>query len=138
VETPLTPAEIAENERIKNMPVIKELHSDLEGLKEGQEKLNDKVDSGFEKGRKRMDSMEVDIKEIKNIILAGEKKRDEQHNETLRTISDNEIIRLQKKIEERDAEVKTNDSRVWEVTKIGLTAIVSIVITILLVKFGLK
>lgn len=115
-----------------------EIVSDLEGLKEGQKQLNDKVELGFEKGRKRMDGIEGELKQVKEMLVDSGKKRDAQHTAILNKITESEISRLEKKLETRENQLEKKDSRVWEVFKIALTAIISIAVTVYLVGAGLK
>jgi len=140
----LTPAEIAENERIRKLPVIKELHKmdeeivkDLDGLKQGQKELNSKVEIGFEKGRKRMDSIESDVREIKEIMLENNRKRDKQHQETLDKISNNEIQRLEKKVDDSKEIVRTVNHRIWRILELILASVFSIGATAFLIKSGI-
>ena len=70
----LTPEQIAaQDDQIKQLPTIKKLEQsdqeiirDLEGLQNGQMILDKKVEVGFEKGRKRMDGIEGEMREIKD------------------------------------------------------------------------
>jgi len=133
------------DEQIKQTDTVKllqerdeEIVKDLEGLKEGQEKINEKVDIGFEKGRKRMDGIEGELKDVKRMLVDSGKKRDEQHTAILNKITDNEIVRLEKKLGEREKQIEKKDSKEWELAKIILTAVISIVITIYLVGTGIK
>lgn len=133
------------DEQIKQTDTIKELQErdeeivkDLEGLKEGQEKINEKVDTGFEKGRKRMDGIEGDLKNLTQMLTNSDKKRDEQHGAILNKITDNEIVRLEKKLAERDKLIEKKDTKDWDVTKIILGGISLIVVTAYLVGVGLK
>jgi hypothetical protein len=65
-EMELSPEQVALNERVVALPAVKEIHNDLEGLKVGQQMLDEKVDKGFVKGTKRMDGIEGEMKEVKD------------------------------------------------------------------------
>lgn len=138
----MEPQIAALDEQIKQTETVKLLQSrdeeiveDLNDLKEGQIQLNDKVETGFEKGRIRMDGIEGEMKTIKDMILEGDKKRDEQHGAILHKITDNEIARLEKQLNKRDSELEKKDSRIWDAAKIVLTAILSIVTTIVITMY---
>jgi len=75
-------------------------------------------------------SLQDGQEQIINTIKDGFKEMKE-------TITDNEISKLNKVLDERDNQIKTQDKRAWEVIKIFLTAIISIIATVLLFKFGL-
>ena len=70
----LTPEQIAaHDDQIKQLPTIQKLEQsdqeiikDLEGLQNGQMILDKKVEVGFEKGRKRMDGIEGEMRELKD------------------------------------------------------------------------
>jgi len=131
--------------QIKQTDTVKSLHDrddeivkDLEDLKDGQTKLNDKVDIGFEKGRKRMDGLEDKVETLTKMMIDRDKKSDEQHNAVLNKITDNEMVRMGKMIEDRDKAIEKKDSRLWEIGKIVLTATGSIVATAYLFSLGIK
>jgi len=78
--------------QIKLTDTVKSLHSrdeeiitDLNDLKEGQEQLNTKVNSGFEKGRKRMDEIEDKMKiGFESIVSAINNKELKELREEIR------------------------------------------------------
>ncbi len=108
-----------------------EIIKDLDGLAEGQEKLNSKVDEGFEKGRIRMDGIE-------KMILDSDKKRDEQHNEVLNKITDNEITRLSKKLEEKDSKIASQEAKKWDLTRGAAIVLFGVVAAVFLYLMGVK
>ena len=133
------------DKQIQETDTVKSLHSrdeeivkDLEDLKGGQASLNSKVDIGFEKGRKRMDGIEADMKKLTQMFIDRDKKTDAQHTEVMEKITNNEIVKLKKELEDRDRSLEKKDSRVWEASKIALTAIVAIGSTIYLSGIGIK
>lgn len=131
--------QLKETDTIKKLQAADvEILDDLEGLRQGQKDLNEKVETGFEKGKKRMDGIEDKVDKIEKMLIESDKKRDEQHAQILNKITDNEITRLQKSLDERDRQIEKKDGRTWEVAKILFTAIVSVVITAYLVSTGLK
>ena len=131
--------------QIKQTDTVKSLHErydeivkDLEDLKEGQNRLDNKVDTGFDKGRKRMDGLEDKVETLTKMVVDRDKKSDEQHAMVLKTITDNEMVRMGKMIEDRDKAIEKKDSRLWEMGKIVLTATGSIVATAYLFSLGIK
>lgn len=145
----MEPEIAAIDEQIKQTETVKKLQErdeeivkDLEGLKEGQKDINEKVDIGFEKGRIRMDGIEEEVKKVTQMLVDSGKKRDEQHSAVLSKITDNEIAKLERKLADREKLIETKDSKVWDVIKGGIIAIFSIIATIVafsyLVGIGLK
>ena len=103
--------------QIKQTDTVKSLHDrdeeiikDLDGLKEGQAKLNDKVNSGFDKGRKRMDEIEDEMKK-------GFDNISQSHNDLAREIKDTRISDLTKKLDTK----ASNDSNIKNGVIVGLT-----------------
>ena len=141
----MEPAIEALDTQIKQTDTVKSLHErddeivkDLEDLKEGQNRLDNKVDAGFDKGRKRMDGLEDKVETLTKMVIDRDKKSDEQHAMVLKTITDNEMVRMGKMIEDRDKAIEKKDSRLWEMGKIVLTATGSIVATAYLFSLGIK
>lgn len=133
------------NSVCSELPFVQELKAkdeeiieDLEGLKKGQAQLDQKVETGFEKGRKRMDGIEGELKEVKQSLDGLKDVIIKQHEEIKSKITDNEISRLKTALDERDKAIEKKDGRAWEVIKIGLTAVASIIVTYYLVVSGLK
>ena len=71
-----------------------EIIKELDNLNHGQEKLEEKVDAGFEKGRVRMDGIE-------RMIIDSDKKRDEQHGEVIKKIDNKEMKELRDELRTR-------------------------------------
>jgi hypothetical protein len=106
-EQMLTPEQIAaHDEQIKQLPTIKKLEEsdkeiieDLEGLRQGQNKLEQKVDDGFAKGKDKMEWLET---MFKNHI----EKTEHNHKEAMgaissldREIKDNKMRELEKNLQ---------------------------------------
>ena len=142
----LTPEQIADLEgKVKQLPIFKkhedditslkkndeEIIGDLEGLKEGQKQLEEKVDLGFEKGRVRMDGIEKMIKD-------SDKKRDEQHTEVLNKITDNEITRLTKKLEDKDTKIASQEAKKWDLTRGAAIVFFGLIGAVFLYLIGVK
>lgn len=115
--TVLTPTEEALQLQVCKLPVIVEIIEDLDGLKEGQEGLKEKVDSGFAKGKERMDGLETMFEEH----IAATK---ENHKEAMGAISslnieikDNKIKDVVQESSKKSAEFKAYKEKVYSVVK---------------------
>jgi len=110
----LTEEQITDLERkIGQLPTIKKLKEndnriikDLEGLRKGQEELENDVRTGFEKGRKRMDGMEGEMKEIKTLLINSKLDMDRNHTELKEEIRNDKLKRLEDRLEKKDEELK--------------------------------
>jgi len=128
---------------LNQVPQIAELDAQIKqtetvkSLQDGQEQIintikddREKNQEAFDKGAEKFDDLYKKVEDMKEQISDGFKEMKE-------TITDNEISKLNKVLDERDNQIKTQDKRAWEVIKIFLTAIISIIATVLLFKFGL-
>jgi len=94
-----SPAEKQFNEQVANAPIVKEIIKDLDGLKAGQGKLEDrmqslekKVDDGFNKMSGALEALTNEIKsdkekallesnkELKDALAEIERKKEEKEN----------------------------------------------------------
>lgn len=117
-------------EEIKNSE--KEIISDLNGLKEGQDSLRHDVETGFEKGRKRMDGMEKEMGEIKSLLIQSNTDRDRQHGELKEEIRNKELAEIKSELRKKNEDEKKAEARKWDMTKIFLAAAVSAFVTIVI------
>ena len=95
---PISAEEKNFNERVKNAPITQEILDDLDGLKRGQGKLEDKmeslekkVDNGFERLSKSLDTLTDEIRSEKekallesNQELKAELKRKRTNKDTVK------------------------------------------------------
>ncbi len=108
------------NEKIKNLPVIQDLQKadfeiikDLEGLKDGQEEINERLDKGAE----RMDGIEADVRDLKDIVIKG-------FSDIKDTINTKENEKLRSDIEKMIENKNKNENRVWDIIKIFLGVLI--------------
>ena len=104
-----------------------EIIKELDNLNHGQEKLEEKVDAGFEKGRVRMDGIE-------RMIIDSDKKRDEQHTEIKQQIQSKEMGELKAEIRKRNEKDEKDEAKQWDLVKIVSAAVVGVIVTFLGIK----
>lgn len=128
-----TPEQLAQNKIICELPIIDEIKKseseiieDLEGLKQGQEEINIKVDNGFSKSKDRMDGLET---MFKNHIESTK----ENHKEAMKTladlkteIKDNKLKDLSQDLAKKNEEIAVIKSRVMIGVKMVANTILSI------------
>ena len=126
----MTPEELEMlNKKIAKLPVIMELqHNDSQIMKEllqlksGQVDIEDRLD----KGAKRMDGIEGEVRQVREMLTLSDQKRDMQHEEIKNKIVDNEIQRLKRALDDRERRIEVSDSRKWEIIKMIIAAVVGI------------
>ena len=109
----------------------------VKGLQEGQAEIKSIIEEekvlnkiAFDKGASMFDDL---YKKVENM----EKQISDGFRDLGTKITDSEISRLEKSLQKSQNEIKTNDARTWDTTKIVITVILSIVATVLLTKFGM-
>ena len=109
------------NHQVKQLPVIQELQEQdkqimdkLNGLETGQEDIEERLD----KGAKRMDGIEGELKEVKAMLRESDTKRDQQHEKIIDKISEKETEKLKSDIRGMMADKKTTEGRIWDILKI--------------------
>jgi len=109
----------------------------VKGLQEGQERIISTIEDdraknqeSFEKGASMFDDLYEKVEKMEKQISDGFKELGSK-------ITDNEISRLERSLDKREDELKVNDKRTWDTTKIIITVILSILATVLLTKFGM-
>lgn len=129
------------NRHVEELQVINELRDNDEMLLKGQKDIEERLD----KGADRMDGIEEevrgvkeDVKKLTELMIESNKQRDQQHADLKHTIVNNEISKLKKELKDREQEIETKDSRIWEVSKIIITAILSIAGALYLAGIGIK
>ena len=92
-------------------------------------------DKRFEKGTKRMDNIENQIKSLSDLVVKGDENRKRNHKQVMDKLDSEKEKNLLEKLKERDLEFsklqkevterkKKRDQRIWEVLKeIGYVAI---------------
>jgi hypothetical protein len=124
----LSPEQQALDERLRDQPVVKEIHEDLEGLKVGQKLLDEKVDKGFIKGTKRMDGIEGKVEHLSDkfdsfvSMFTNHVQRTEQmHREIKEDIKDDKYQDLKEEKKALQQEIAEGKKRKWDILKgIGL------------------
>ncbi len=101
-----------------------EVIKDLEGLKDGQNDINVRL----EKGDKRMGSIEGEMKDMKDMIQNGDIKRDEQHAELKQQIQAKEMGELKAEIRKRNEKDEKDEAKKWDLAKIFLASAVTAVV----------
>ena len=138
----MTPQQEALNGQVSELDVIKNLQDkdqeiidDLEGLKEGQKTLEDKVDVGFEKGRKRMDGIEGEMKELRadfksfiGMFTNHVSRTEQMHQETKNSIQDHKYQDLQDEKKALKAQIEESKAKKWEILKMLGTGAVSLMV----------
>lgn len=128
-----TPEQEALNSRVCELPIIHEIKhaeaeiiEDLVGLKKGQEEIHEKVNTGFSKGKDRMDGLET---MFKNHIESTK----ENHKEAMNTLSDlkteikdNKLKDLSQDLAKKNEEIAVIKSRVMAGVKMVVNTILSI------------
>jgi len=109
----------------------------VKGLQEGQERIINTIEDdrtknqeSFDKGASMFEDLYKKVEKMEEQISKGFKELGSK-------ITDNEISRLERSLEKREDQLKVNDKRTWDTTKIIITVILSIVATVLLTKFGM-
>jgi len=125
----VTPEQLALNERICELPIIAELRekdaeiiSDLELIKEGQDKINDKVDLGFAKGKDRMDGLESMFKDHISTTKDNHKETMSAYSDLKTEIRDQKITELKNELKDRkssDSSLKNDMIKILVVTVIS-------------------
>jgi archaellum component FlaC len=139
----LSPEQVALNGRVTELPVIIGLHEknkkiidDLEGLKEGQTILDRKVETGFEKGRKRMDGIEGELREVKDevksltaLVVNFISQSQINHNELKSEIQNGKIQELREELKikrnEEDKKSAFRSGLTIGLTVLGISAVIS-------------
>jgi len=118
----MTPQQQELNDRVGELPIIKDLQTkdneiieDLEGLRVGQERLHSFVQEGFSKGKDRMDGIEGEVKEVKNdvkelsrLIVSFFTEAKQMHAELKSEIQNGKIQELRNELQSRQ---KDEDKR---------------------------
>ena len=138
--TPPTLEEIELNKRICVLPIIRELQAtdkeiidDLEQIKEGQDKINDKVDLGFSKGKDRMDGLESMFKDHISTTKDNHKETMSAYSDLKTEIRDQKITELKNELKDR----KSNDNGLKnDLIKIALVTIISAVGYLFIKSYG--
>ena len=138
--TPPTLEEIELNKRIRVLPIIRELQAtdkeiidDLELIKEGQDKINDKVDLGFSKGKDRMDGLESMFKDHISTTKDNHKEAMGAYSDLKTEIRDQKITELKNELKDR----KSNDNGLKnDLIKIALVTIISAVGYLFIKSYG--
>jgi hypothetical protein len=119
------------DENIKQTDTVK-------GLQEGQQEIKSIIEEekilnkiAFDKGASMFDDLYAKVEKMEQQITNGFKELGTK-------ITDNEISRLERSLNKREDELKINDKRTWDTTKIIITALLSVGITVILFKFGIK
>jgi len=136
----VTPEQLALNERICELPIIAELRekdaeiiSDLELIKEGQDKINDKVDLGFAKGKDRMDGLESMFKDHISTTKDNHKETMSAYSDLKTEIRDQKITELKNELKDR----KSSDSSLKnDMIKILVVTVISAVGYLFMRSFG--
>ena len=118
-------AQIAQlDNQIQQTDTIKNLQGGQDKILETIREDRAKNQEAFDKGAAKFDDLYQKVEDMKKQISDGFKDIGNK-------ITDNEISRLQKALDKKD-------NRMWDATKIILTAIISIVATALLYKLGIQ
>lgn len=125
----MTPQEEALNGQVCNLDVIKDLQAkddeiieDLEGLKDGQEDINSRLD----KGAVRMDGIEDELKKLSDTVKDG-------LNNVITEIRDHKITELTTELKIKKAEGSTLKTGL---ILIAVTTVVSIIGYLAVKAFG--
>ena len=134
----MTPQEEALQLQVSNLPVFKEVITDLEGLRKGQEALGAYVAEGFTKGKDRMDGLEDMFKDHINTTK-------DNHKDSMKAISDLNVEVKDNKIKDlslekaKEAEAfKAYKEKVWSIVKIVFSGVFGALVTAFAIIFGLK
>jgi len=137
VDTPLTPPQQELEDNLDHVPTFKEVKEEVKDLREGQQEIKSIIEEekvlnkvAFDKGAAMFDDLYREVGEMKKQISDGFKELGTK-------ITDNEISRLERSLDKREDELKINDKRTWDTTKLVITAILAIIGTVLLTKFGM-
>jgi len=114
----MTPQQEALNGQVCELPVIKDLQAkdeeiinDLEGLKEGQQNIEMRLDKGAE----RMDGIEGELKDLKTELIHGLKN-------VISEVRDQKLAELKNELKDRktsDSSLKNDIIKIVVVTVIG-------------------
>lgn len=140
------------NAQVCELEIIKELQKNDEQLKYGQqciqEHLNE-VDRRLEDGSKVMKGLITDVKEVFDLVEHNADKSAERHREAMQgnadlkiEIKDNkykdmsqDLKESKRLIEKKDKEIKEGKRKRWDLLKIVISGIVSLIVGGLLVRF---
>ena len=113
----MTPQEEALNGQVCNLDVIKDLQAkddeiieDLEGLKDGQEDINSRLD----KGAVRMDGIEDELKDLKGELISGLKN-------VISEVRDQKLSELKNELKDRKS---SDHSLKNDIIKIGIVTVI--------------
>lgn len=130
----MTPQEEALNSQLPGLDIIKDLQNtdqeiidDLEEIKEGQAKINEKVDLGFAKGKDRMDGLE---KMFENHITTTEGNHKEAmgaYTDLKTEIKDNKFKDVTQELTKKNEEIKQIKEKFFGAVKMVFNTALSIV-----------
>ena len=130
----LSPQEQALNGQVCNLPVIKELQAqdaeiikDLEGLKDGQIAIDRKVDTGFAKGKERMDGLENMFKNHISRTEEMHKENQSAYSDLKAEIKDNKFKDVTQELKEKNAEIQAIKDKFWGAVKMVANAVLSVI-----------
>lgn len=121
----LTPEQIEHQEiQLNQLPTIKALkeadetlYRELKTLEQGQKSLEDKVDTGFEKGKERMDGMESKIDNLFNLFTSHTQRTEQMHQETKDALKDHKYQDLKEEKKALQAQIDDAKKRKWDIAK---------------------
>lgn len=136
---PMTPEQIADLDgRVCQLPVIKRLEENDASIIHALDSIKEDMDSRFEKGARRMDGIEDELKSLKTMISEGDRKRDEQHANIMNKMDQKENERLKEELLRAIESKRAQDNRIWDVTKIVIGGALTILIGAYMVVTGIK
>ena len=137
----ITPEQVQNlDEVLRETTGYKELKESESKIFEDLERLNNKVDDGFEKGEAKMDKHSEKIRalDVKVDKMASDLKGEikELGIDIIRKLNDKEMGELKAEVRKKNEEESEAQARKWDLTKIFLASIVGAVITYIVVLLG--
>ena len=126
------------NNQVCELPIIEELKSndlklfdEVKDLKEGHSDIIehlDHIDSRLEDGTERMDGIEGKVDKIADKLNSYSERAEQRHREIKDDLKDQKYQDLKEEKKELQAQIDAGKKTRWEVTKIVITGIVSIIV----------
>ena len=131
----ITPEEQALNDRIVALPAIKELHQKSQDIKSELDELNDKVDSGFSKGKEKMEWLETMFTNHINRTEEMHSENQRSYSDLKQEIKDNKFKDVTQELKEKNKEIEAIKNKFWGAVKMVMNGIISVIAGGLIVYF---